>query len=306
MTSSIGTAAQAQQMQQLFLQLQAQETTLSTQVSTGLVSQSFAGIAPQAGTLVDLTTQASQEQSYLSSNTVVGTRMQLMSNALSDIENLVSQFSEGFTSSAFSSGNGISVQQEAKELLTEVGDDLNTQDGSSYVFSGAQTDTPAFNPNNLPNPGNLATADTAYYGGDDTIQQATINGQDTISYGITADNPAFEQIIRALNFIANAPPFSQNNPQDAANVQAASQLLTNGLAQLQTLQGTLGLQQNQVSHTNTTLQSTLSLAQQSISNLENVDPATAISELNQLQTQLQASYQTVALLQQVSLVNYLK
>jgi flagellin-like hook-associated protein FlgL len=37
-----------------------------------------------------------------------------------------------------------------------------------------------------------------------------------------------------------------------------------------------------------------------------VDPATAITQLNQVETNLQASYQTVSTLQQLSLVNYLK
>ena len=40
--------------------------------------------------------------------------------------------------------------------------------------------------------------------------------------------------------------------------------------------------------------------------LESVDPATAITQLNQLEINLQASYQTVSALQQLSLVNYLK
>jgi flagellar hook-associated protein 3 FlgL len=303
--TTIGTFAQTTQMQQYLSQLQNQENALDAQVSTGLVSPNFSGIAPQAATLVDLTSQKSQQQGYLNTITTVGTNLQTSSDALGDIETQIAKFSSSFTSSAYNT-TGTSVQQEAQALLTEVGNDLNTQGSSGYIFSGSQTNTPAFNPSGLPNPPSLTAANTAYYQGDNNIQQATIDTGQTVPYGITANNPAFEQIIRSLNFIANSPPLSQSNPQDVSNVATASQLLTNGLQQLQSIQGKLGLQQSQLNNAQSQIQTTQALTTASISNIETVNPATAITELNTLQTQLQASYQTVNMLQQDSLVNYLK
>lgn len=303
--STISTLAQSLQMQQYMAQLQNQENNVANQVTTGQISSSYSGIASNAGTVVDLTAQQSQDQSYLNTTNTLTTRMSTMNNAMNDIQNLVSQFSDGFTSDAYNN-SGTTVQTEAQQLLAEVGTDLNTQDGDGYVFSGFQTSSPAFNAAALPNPGDLSTANTAYYGGDNGVQQATIDQGVTISYGITANNPAFEQIIRALNFIANSGSLSPSNPTDVADVAQAAQLLTNGLAQLQTLQGNLELQQAQVNNTQTSLSQTMSLGSTALSNLESVNPATAITQLNTLQTQLEASYQTVNILQQTSLVNYLK
>jgi flagellar hook-associated protein 3 FlgL len=303
--TAISTLAQNLQMQQYMLQLQNQQNLVAAQVSTGLKSSSYAGIATDATTVVNLTAQQSQDQSYIDTANTLTTRMSTMSAAMSDIQKLVSQFAQGFSTDAYNT-SGTTVQTEAQQLLQEVGADLNSQDGEGYVFSGYQTSSPSFTASALPNPGDVTTANTAYYGGDNGVQQATIDKGVNISYGVTANNPAFEQIIRALNFIANSGSFSQSSSTDEANVSAASQLLTNGLAQLQTLQGNLGLQQAQVNNTQTNLTNAMSLGSSTLSNLVSVDSATAITQLNTIQTQLQASYQTVNMLQQSSLVNYLK
>ena len=109
---------------------------------------------------------------------------------------------------------------------------MNTQDGSRYVFSGNQTSTPSFSPAGLPNPGDLTTnVATDYYGGDNGIAQATVDNNVNVQYGVTGNNPAFEQIVRVLNFFANdATPLSQTNPADVANVQQGQQMLAPGRA----------------------------------------------------------------------------
>src|SRR5579885_910396 len=142
----------------------------------------------------------------------------------------------------------------------------------------------------------------------DTVRAAKIDSNMTICYGITADNPAFENIIRVANYLANLPPGSpsSSNPADIAAVNQAATLLNQGITGLQTLQGRVALQSSQAQQVQTNLQGFINLAQRNITNLESVDPATAITELNQVETNLQASYQTVSTLQQLSLVNYLK
>jgi flagellar hook-associated protein 3 FlgL len=86
----------------------------------------------------------------------------------------------------------------------------------------------------------------------------------------------------------------------------AATLMTQGVAGLQQIQGTLALQSSQLQAIQQNHQNFINLAQTNIQSLESVDPATAITQLNQLEINLQASYQTVSALQQLSLVNYLK
>jgi len=306
----VGTLAENNQILGYLQQSKSTAENLETQITTGLKSTNFSGIAPQSSQLVNLTDQQSQQQSYIDTINTVSTRLQVMGLSISSIENLATQFVGNLPTDAYNT-QGETIQEQAKQVLNQVAGYLNTQDGANYVFSGNNTSVPPVDTGGLTNPGSLtAPSDGAppngYYQGDSGIATATVDNNVTLSYGVDANNPAFEQFIRVLNFLANSPPFDQSNATDVANVNQATQMLNQVVGELQTLQGTNALQQGQLSNQLSTHQNALSLAQSSIADITQVDPATAITQLDTLQTQLQASYQVVGILQQLSLVNYMK
>jgi len=305
--TGVSTLEQSNQMLQNLQQLRTQAATLGNQISTGQKSTSYAGIAAQATQLVDLGATQAQQQGFIDTATTLTTRLQTMGLAMQNIASIATSFQNTLSSDAFSA-SGASVQQTAQQLLTEVGSYLNTQDGTSYVFSGNKTGTPTYNPANLPNPGNLTTNVAAdYYQGDNGIAQAKVDTNVTMQYGVTGNNPAFEQIIRVLNYFANDPtPLSQSNPADVANVQQGQQILATAAQQVQVLVANNGEQQANLTQLTTAQRNAQTLASTLSNNMQQVDSATAITELNTLQTQLEASYKTIKILQQLSLANYLK
>jgi flagellar hook-associated protein 3 FlgL len=298
---------QQNQMLQYLQQLQSQGSTLEDQIASGQKSQTYAGIAPQAAQVISLQATQSLQQGYMNTIDTVNTRLQTMSLAMQNIATIATSFQNTLSNSAFSP-NGASVQQTAQQLLVELGSYMNTQDGSRYVLSGNKTGTPTFDSAALPSPGDLTTNVAAdYYGGDAGVAQATVDHNVNLQYGVTGDNPAFEQIVRVLNFFANnATPLSQSNPADVTNVNQAQQMLANAGLAVQQLVATTGEQQADLGQLKTTHQNAMTLASTSLNNIEQVDSATAITQLNTLQTQLQASYQTINALQSMSLANYLK
>lgn len=304
--STISTYGQQTQMLQYIEQMENQSTTIGTQISTGLVSQTYSGIAPQAADVVNLQTTQSQQQGYINTIGTVNTQLQITSLAEQNISAIATSFQNTLNNSAFAP-NGASVQQTAQQLLTELGSYLNTQNGTSYVFSGNQTSTPTFNATNLPNPGDLVTnVATDYYGGDSGIASATVDNNVNLQYGVTGDNSAFENIVRVLNYYANnSTPLSQANPTDVANAQTAQQMLGNAAEAVNQIVATNGEQQSDLTQLSTAHQNAISLASSSLNSIEQVDSATAITKLNTLQTQLQASYQTLNILHGLSLANYL-
>lgn len=306
----ISSLAQTQQITQSLTQLQTQGSTLEQQISSGLVSQSYAGVAPQAAQIVSLSAQVSQQQSYINTINTVNTTLQTMSLATSTMASLVQQFAGTIQSNAYNQ-SGDTIQSQAQNLLAQIGDYINTSDGEGYVFSGSATTTPPFDASGLPNPGDLTTnvagaPPNGYYAGNDDVAQAQVDNQLTVQYGITGDNPAFEQVVQVLNFLANSPPLSSTSSTDVANVNQAAQMLTSATGQLQQLTANIGLQQSQLNSELTAHQSSLTLAQGSLGDIENVNSATAITQLDTLQTQIEASYQTINILQNLSLANYLK
>jgi flagellar hook-associated protein 3 FlgL len=307
---SISNIGQTQQIIQNLTQLQTQGNTLDEEISTGLKSQTFAGIAPQASQLVDLTAAQSQQQSNINSINTVNTQLQTMSLATSTIATLVQQFSGQLATNAYNT-SGATIQSQAQALLSEVGSYLNTEGADGYVFSGSDTSTPPFNASGLPSPGDLTTPvngapPAGYYQGNDTVAQAQVNTNLTLQYGVTADNSSIEQVVRVLNFLANSGPLDPTNATDSANVSQAQQMLTSATTGLQQLTATIGTQQAQLNTVQQEEQSSLTLVQTSMGNIENADSATVITQLDALQTQMEASYQTVNVLQSLSLANYLK
>lgn len=308
--TTVGTLAENNQILQYVQQNKSLADSLDREIATGLKSQDFAGLAPQAAQLVSLQDQNSKQQGYIDTINTVTTRLQVMSDSIGGIENLATQFVGNLPADAYNT-KGETIQEQAQQVLQQVAGYLNTQDGSDYVFSGNKTSTPPVNTNGLPNPGSL-TANAAgappngYYQGDNGISQATVDNNVVLTYGINASNPTFEQFVRVLNFLANSPPFDATNPTDTANISQATQMLNQSVTQLQTMQGTVALQQGELANQLTSHQNAQSLAKSTVADITQVDSASAITQLDTLQTQLQASYQTISILQQLSLVNYIK
>lgn len=307
---AISTLAQVQQVVQNLTQMQTQANTLGQQISTGLKSQSFADLPQQAAQIINLGAAQSQQQGYIDTINTVNTRLQTMTLATSTITTLVQQFAGQLATNAFNP-TGATVQSQAQGLLAEIGNYLNSQDGEGYLFSGSNSTTAPFDASGLPNPGDLTTSvsgapPAGYYAGNGTIAQAQVDDNLNLSYGVTANNPAFEQVMRVLNFFANSGPLDQNNATDVANVNQAQQMLTSAGTSLQQLTATIGMQQSQLNDLLQAHQSSLALAQGSIADIEKADPATVITKLNALQTQLESSYQAISILQNLSLANYIK
>ena len=306
----VSSVAQTQQVIQSLQQLETQDNSLEQQLSTGLKSQTYSGIAPQAAQLVNLNALASQQQGFINTINTVNTQLTSMSQVTSTMASLVEQFASQLQTNAYNT-DGSTIQTQAQALLAQVGDYLNTQGGEGYLFSGSATSTAPFDPSGLPNPGDLTTAvngapPAGYYQGNDDVASAQVDTNLNVQYGITADNTAFEQVVRVLNFLANSPPLDQSNPADVANVNTAEQMLTTAGTDLQTLTANIGTNQSELNNELQAHQQALTLAQGNIGNIENADPATVITQLDTLQTQLEASYQTINMMQYLTLANYLK
>lgn len=308
--STISTLSQQTLFLQTIGQLQTQGTNLESQISTGLKSSDLAGFGADAGKLTNLQGEISQNQGFNDTITAVQENIQQSSTALTSIENAISSFASGLQTSAFS--NSPTVQQTASQLLQEVGDFLNTQGTDGYIFSGSLTSTPPFNASGLPNPGNLTSPvngapPAGYYAGNDTKASANVDNNLNITYGVTADHPAIENIVRALNFLANLPAGSPSDTSatDQANVNTAQDLLNQGVVGLQSAIGTLSSQTAEVKQIQQEHQNAITLAQTTLNNTESVDPATAISQLNQLETNMQAAFTSISDLQKMSLANFL-
>ncbi len=313
MTTRIATAAQDSLIQYYLQQNQSAMNNLNAEISTGLTAQTYSQIAPQASQLIDFRAQTSQQQGYVNTINTLSTRLSTMSLALQQIQSSVQSFNSNLANEAYNNTQP-DIQTQAQLLLQQVAGLLNTEDGTSYVFGGTDTNTPPVDLSGLPTgaaatlttPVNGTPADGGYYAGGAQLAPVKIDNQLSVNYGITAnDASTFEPIMRVLNFLVQNAPFSSTSPVDQADITQASQMLDSALQSLTNMEGQLGLQQSELNSELTLHQQALSLAQNGVSNILAVNQATAITQLQTLETQMQASYSATSGIQKLSLVSYL-
>jgi hypothetical protein len=70
--------------------------------------------------------------------------------------------------------------------------------------------------------GSTTTADTSYDKGDDEIASVKVADDQTVSYGIAADNSAFEQVMRVLKFVANSSTLSSTDITNALSLASSA------------------------------------------------------------------------------------
>jgi len=308
----VATAAESSLILYYLQQNQSNFDNLNTEISTGLKAQTYSQIPAQTSQLVGYRTESSQQQGFMDTIDVLTTRLQTMDLSLQQIKTAVTSFRGMLPGGAFNPAQP-DISAQAKLLMQQIAGFLNTQDGTRYLFGGTDTSTPPVNLSGLPTatanlttPVNGPPSANGYYQGGPATAPVEINNQVSLNYGVTAnDASAFEPIFRVLNFLANKGPFSANNPVDVANATTAGQILDQALSALTGLQGKLGLEEAQLNKQTSLLQDTNNTAQNGISNIVSVNQATAITQLQTLETQMQASFSSTNIIQKLSLANYL-
>ena len=134
----------------------------------------------------------------------------------------------------------------------------------------------------------------------------------TVSYGMRANEQALRSVIENVAVFA-ATSFSPTNPNSSAAYGALARKVGlalqsqpgNGTQTTQDIETELANAQNAIKATTTQQQQTQATLQDLVQGMTGVSNETVASELLTLQTQLQASLQTTAMLSKLSLVNYL-
>jgi flagellar hook-associated protein 3 FlgL len=117
--------------------------TLTEQVSTGLVAQTYAGLGSGAAVSLDVNSQLSALQTYQNNIGQATGSMQVTQTAMTQIQQIASTFFSDIPNlNGLNASEVDSVASQANAALQQVADLLNTQDGTNYVFAGQDTGNP--------------------------------------------------------------------------------------------------------------------------------------------------------------------
>jgi len=302
MEMRVSTFGASDQMIAAALRTQSTMANQQIQEASGYISSDFGGLGATSQQVINLQVSVTRSQSYVSAATQTNSKVQVMYSAVNSIASLVTQFRTLLTSASNSaSTDAASVTQSAQGMLQQMTSLLNTQYDGNYVFGGSDTTTVPVDSSAATYPPltSPSSATTSYYQGNSQLASVRVSDSQSVSYGVTADNPAFEEVMRAMNLVANNSPLSTTTLNEALNLSVDSV-------------DKIGVVQTHISNASASIESASTFqtnyqtyAQSLGSDLTSVDVAAVTAQLSTYQAQLTASYAAIAKVQSLNLASYL-
>lgn len=252
-------------------------------------------------------------QTFLDNQSTAAARLSFMETQLESVSNLLSSALERAAEGENPNYTPLQKQPISDELKRHFGSLVNlanSTDGTGeYIFAGNRTATQPFV--DTGNSGNLSLTNTVIsYNGDDGHHLVQVQSSQTVSTSesgqavfMRVTNPdgslngrsvfdALQNVINSLDGVAGAPPYAQSLDD-----------LKNALGHISKARGNLGAQLNQVESLTTAGNDMALQFDTRLGQLQGLDYAEAISQLNQQTIQLQASQQSFIKVSQLSLFN---
>lgn len=303
MIARVATFAMNEKMLAASLETQARMSNMQLQQASGRVSESYGGLGTDAEQLAKLEVSKTRSEAYSAGTSEAVSRIEVMYDALSSITDILTQLrSDVAVALSVNGGDTANTDliQAAQNYLDQLSSLLNTQYEGRYLFSGSATTTKPVDAEAVA-AADLSTPLTDYYQGDSTIATVRVSESQDISYGVTADNSAFEGALRVLGYLADASAADL----DADTLSEVSALLLDSLDATTAVQSSLSLNASALERSAASQQTYQDSLTASISAVRDVDITSVAATLTVYETQLEASYSALGRLQSISLVKYL-
>jgi flagellar hook-associated protein 3 FlgL len=290
------------------LRNQANMLTDQQQVTTGKVATDYKGLAAQTSTLLGAKTLKSRVDQYTEAGNQVKNTLDIYDNSIGVLDSVAGDLKQTLQQ-ALGNGEVYGLSEILSQSLNSTVTAMNTEVGGKYIFSGTRTDTPPVTVTSTGDLTALASAADAFQNND---QKAVLQVDDGVSmqYGILASDVA-EPLMSVFKAFAdfnagpNGPLDCKLNATQLSFIQTQLANLDNARQSILNSQVANGVRQKSLDNILTQHESTSVVVTGMISDIEDVDIAKAVTNLNNDQTALQASYKAMATLSQLSLLNYL-
>ncbi|RTE94433.1 MULTISPECIES: flagellin [Bradyrhizobium] len=298
----VATFAQSNRMIADAMRVESVMATKQIQESTGVVSTDFGGYGADAQHVINLQVSVTRAQSYIDAATLAGSKVQVMYSAVGSVTDILTQLRSQLSAASTGSSTEVnSAISSAQQMLEQMGSLMNTQYDGQYVFAGGKTDTAPVDLTSFSSgTGSTTTADTSYYNGDSEIASVRVAANETVSYGVTADNSAFEEVMRVLKFVANSTTLS------SADITSALDLASTALDDTAAVQAKLSGAASSIETASARQADYKGYAETLSNDLTSVDVAAITAQLSTYETQLTASYSALGKILSINLASYLK
>ena len=301
MTNRIATYPATNRIIMENMRLQAQLADTQVQMSTGLKSVTYKGIASDAQRLLSIERNVTNLKNYNASAVTVGNNINIAYNSVKSILDLTNNYLSTLTQAlGGASLDPQVVKNQGDILIQEVVGLLNVQSGGRYLFAGSNIDTP---PVDITDPGWTAqttpsTPNTSYYQGDAYVQSGQLSESLTINYGFNADHPGFEKLLRGLNLAIN-------NPGNKAALGESLDLLRESVGDMGNVYSQMSTFARTVENQNQRNEEDMATLNNIVGNIKGIDIAETTVRQTEIETQIQASYASSVKILNLRLIDYI-
>lgn len=311
---------------------------LNFQVATGEKFRELKNYGTQAPRILDLQSEIDRREGYVNALGLAELNLQSYDTTLERMSNILDDIikaSEPLSTQDPNFANNTEVL--STNLLIEVEANLNLEIGDRFLFAGTRFDVaPVVNLRNLPtyttndlgvanaietandiptyivDSGGANTAVSYHTQGPNTqdprsFEQVSLTVADdaVLTYGITATDPAFQNLIESIVRLRSAAQAGLTEAERETFLAEASTAAQTARDQLRQLQATNGLNLSRLQDQKDNHQNFINISQIALDDIKLVDDATAAAEISALSAQVQASFTVISTRRQLSLVNFL-
>lgn len=316
----VSTFQQSQTLLKEMLNSQVKVDRAQQQVTTGHVAESYKDIYQDTASLTGAKSLLSRLEQHKQNDAIIQAELTTYDQALGGMENAATDLKEAVMG-AVNASSALGFEAAVEGVFESVLGFMNSQNTEGYLFAGSKKDEA---PINITSMADLLTAfepPTDIYTNDNLKRTVRIGENRTIETGILADELSLD-IMTAVQRIAlwqngtlptTAPiPTGPAGPvttplgaEDQAFLIGEISNLENLVRDLNEARGVNGLSQKVVVRAVEALEVQITQTTVYVSDIEDVDAAQAIVNLNQANFALEASYNVLSQINRTSLLNFL-
>lgn len=277
------------------------------QVSTGKIATDYTGIGDKTSALEGAQAAADRAAAYATATQQAMTQTDLQDTQLTTLSGLAAQLQKAIQSAAANS-DGTGLMATAQSVFEQASAILNSTDASgTYIYSGEKADQKAFTATSM---ADLASAPVASYFANGTIKKTVQVGDgQTEQIGVLASDIGTD-LMNALKSLYQLDQSSSlSGPLTTTQVGSlSSSVLPGATTATNTLNGATaanGAVYDNLKATVTSQTSMKNLYTGFVSDIQDADMATALTNLSNNQTALQAVLTVTSRLNNLSLLNFM-
>ncbi len=313
--------------------------TLQKQISTGKKSSTYAGLDTRVLDLLSARGDLSKTETYTRNIDIVSSRVEVMNTNLTEISEFANELRDTLMSlpREASDPDLTDIHALISSNFSFIEQLMNTEINGHYLFSGSASNVePIETLSTVRN--NTQNEIDAWFNGSQSYDQTLANVQALsddelgysselanaqkitariddgldIDYTVTANESGFQDLLKVMGFLENLEYPDPNDPSIFATetefyqaLDDFSDILYGAVQNIEKSQVRLSYAHSTINNTKERLNEESIFLSEIVSNIEDVDITEAITKLQQVELQLNASYQTISKTSELSLVNFI-